>query len=879
MRAARQFLLIVPFLFCVSISLAAQEHSTNGLTGHLTATVNGGVSQEGFTFGVSFFNSVYPLDPVPTAGTQLGWGTWLVPDNLTFTSPLCPVGTHARDNWEKERGSTYYRDVYQTIEGGIGQWTSTHFPASIPKFRVNGTPDCYDTQIGATGWTFGGWETLPGGKLGLAQLSNRLLLPPDGLPFIDVTSNAMFGYGWIALPLIPAHTSLLGAPTGDQSWTLFFHAGNFKGPVAFFVPDAWSAISASYPTDHGRGHDARPGFVGGVAMEIASTPMFTSQDKNGVRYRRVPKLTFDVDAAGRAVLQQDVKFYSKQAMWDIFATWIENGTVTTQIDEAGIFTPPIQGSTAPITLGGDTITFDPSFYTGAIKTSAGTDAFGMQWSSQMEPGVFPEYFKEENGTWKPIAAGQVPSETALATQTFAPAPRQLVPPLDVSSASPWASDKWSAGPFTVSLSDSSSVDYVWYKFVDQPAIARLGLSDDVRQRLQTFVESLHEHSGLDGITIPPPSAGSLASIDTAQFVTPPPGLEKGYVPIVIRQYKPATISAEERAALEAFYHSTNGDGWLKSMNWLSGPIDTWFGITIENDHVVAIDLPSNNLTGTLPVELGNLKGLRRVELSQNHISGPIPSEIGQLSELTFFSAYNNELSGSIPSEVGNLQKLELLQLGSNNLAGALPSSFGRSTALFYLLLAGNNLGGTLPSEIGSIGQLKILELNDNEFSGPLPSSLAKLGSVEAFRFDQTGICIPVDAALQGWLASIPTLASTNLTCPAGTVKISAFVKAKGVDSAGVRYLDLEFRNTGTSYARNTTVGAITFKTLAGSGAVTLASPLPIVLDTIASGGSKIVRLSLNVPSTVTRFSITETGQFTDVMGKTFKFSISQSVFP
>lgn len=32
------------------------------------------------------------------ANAQFGWGTWLMPDNLAFNSPVCPVGTVARDN-------------------------------------------------------------------------------------------------------------------------------------------------------------------------------------------------------------------------------------------------------------------------------------------------------------------------------------------------------------------------------------------------------------------------------------------------------------------------------------------------------------------------------------------------------------------------------------------------------------------------------------------------------------------------------------------------------------------------------------------------------------------------------------------------------------
>jgi hypothetical protein len=177
--------------------LAAQE--ADGLTGHLGSSVNLGIPQAGFQHGMSFYSSVYTLDPSPRAGVQLGAGTWLLPDNRSFNLPLCPVGTYARDNWP-ERGPSY-RDVYQTLEGGVGQWVSTRFPSPTPKFRINATPDCYNTQLSTPGFHFY-VDPLPANKLGIAQLSNRLLLPPDGIVPGAVTPTSLLGFGWLALPLV-----------------------------------------------------------------------------------------------------------------------------------------------------------------------------------------------------------------------------------------------------------------------------------------------------------------------------------------------------------------------------------------------------------------------------------------------------------------------------------------------------------------------------------------------------------------------------------------------------------------------------------------------------------------------------------------------------
>jgi hypothetical protein len=111
------------------------------------------------------------------------------------------------------------------------------------------------------------------------------------------------------------------------------------------------------------------------------------------------------------------------------------------------------------------------------------------------------------------------------------------------------------------------------------------------------------------------------------------------------------------------------------------------------------------------------------------------------------------------------------------------------------------------------------------------------------------------------------------------------VSGKGVvqGSPGVRYYDVTFTNTGTGIARNLKLNQVALRTLSGTGTVTynapLSPPLPATLGDVGVGASTTVRLYLNVPSTVTRFSIGENGQYSDVSGTTFNYSISQAVFP
>jgi hypothetical protein len=163
--------------------------------------------------------------------------------------------------------------------------------------------------------------------MGIAQLSPRLLVPPDGLTFRSGTCGELLGYAWMALPLTEPKTTTarLPLPTGNQCWTLFLNARNFRGPVAFYTPATWSRISRRHPPAVGRGLDARPGLVTGGAIEINTVPRFIGHDANGVAYTRIPRLQFPTDKEGRTVLIHNLTHYSKDALYRQVEAWLAGG--------------------------------------------------------------------------------------------------------------------------------------------------------------------------------------------------------------------------------------------------------------------------------------------------------------------------------------------------------------------------------------------------------------------------------------------------------------------------------------------------------------------------------------------------------------------------
>ncbi|XVF37075.1 hypothetical protein REPUB_Repub19eG0114300 [Reevesia pubescens] len=86
-----------------------------------------------------------------------------------------------------------------------------------------------------------------------------------------------------------------------------------------------------------------------------------------------------------------------------------------------------------------------------------------------------------------------------------------------------------------------------------------------------------------------------------------------------------------------------------------------------------MDLSFNNLTGTLPSELGLLQGLYSLNLSHNNLSGKIPSSIGNTSLSESLDLSYNNLSGEIPTALTSLDSLTTLSLSYNNLSGKIPT--------------------------------------------------------------------------------------------------------------------------------------------------------------------------------------------------------------
>ena len=137
-----------------------------------------------------------------------------------------------------------------------------------------------------------------------------------------------------------------------------------------------------------------------------------------------------------------------------------------------------------------------------------------------------------------------------------------------------------------------------------------------------------------------------------------------------------SVTGTEREALATLYTATGGANWTSKDNWLDDDTDLgeWHGVTTNTDgEVTQLDLRSNKLRGSLPVELGNLRNLTQLYLQGNKLSGFIPPALG-LSSLVDLKLHSNAaLSGPLPA-IFPTALPDLKELGVQNTGVTIPQT-------------------------------------------------------------------------------------------------------------------------------------------------------------------------------------------------------------
>ncbi len=165
---------------------------------------------------------------------------------------------------------------------------------------------------------------------------------------------------------------------------------------------------------------------------------------------------------------------------------------------------------------------------------------------------------------------------------------------------------------------------------------------------------------------------------------------------------PPTNCSMDSLILVDLYQATNGQNWTTAWN-LNQAMHTWHGVILNaNGCVAELNLPNNNLVGTLPNSIGGLATLVRLNVHSNQLSGSIPASIGNITTLEQLWLFSNQMTGTLPSSIGNLSNLSHLGIGNNQFTGNIPASYGNLNSLGFLAIKNNNFSGCYDVNLANI---------------------------------------------------------------------------------------------------------------------------------------------------------------------------------
>ncbi len=142
-------------------------------------------------------------------------------------------------------------------------------------------------------------------------------------------------------------------------------------------------------------------------------------------------------------------------------------------------------------------------------------------------------------------------------------------------------------------------------------------------------------------------------------------------------------------ALLSIYQSLKpNSGWD-----FSTTIDLWPGVSInESGCVDTLDLSEKDLTGMIPIQIGDFKEITYLDLNENSITGLIPHEIGNLTNLRYLSLAGNSITGLLPESLPRLNNLNRLYLSNNNISGCYPNQY---INFYYQLYSKSNTNAAI----------------------------------------------------------------------------------------------------------------------------------------------------------------------------------------
>lgn len=498
-----------------------------------------------------------------------------------------------------------------SIEGGLWQNPKTAGPYYYPTLHLAGVGDtyhqCSDVQMGS-----GMYERIIGDRwLTMLQISNQVLtIPGSNIGFdmeqasFDNDNGIWVGWGWSYLAL--EH------PKDYKFWISFVETGDYQGPINAYVPEYFNWVDPekiasgafgetldNYGDNFGsfatKGSEANYG----NANEYYVTGTLKLSDD--LFYVPLPKFPA---VKSREYLLTHPQSISQTSIESYSAALFNNSLTKALIPSETLKFNRIYQSTHQrikivedkngeeyryIVSPGYQVGFDGSLgFVDWDKTDPDQDALNMESNGY-------GYVRRLDTKWQveSDASDDYKNHPHQYNSEIVPAPDEVVrkprkrhrffsyKERDTSHPDFKNWDIGSRSRYETLLQNGATATYVWYKFIEQPAMLTAIQNHpeiytaDYLTVLQNQIETLHrftnQNSGPDpaepvflnyrGAPLPDDKDPHLAKVDPGQLVHALPGFEVGYVPIVISVMHPPEVSDNGTGLQREPHHDCDNSKW------------------------------------------------------------------------------------------------------------------------------------------------------------------------------------------------------------------------------------------------------------------------------------------------------------------------------
>jgi len=171
-----------------------------------------------------------------------------------------------------------------------------------------------------------------------------------------------------------------------------------------------------------------------------------------------------------------------------------------------------------------------------------------------------------------------------------------------------------------------------------------------------------------------------------------------------------------------------------SYNLLGGDLST-SSVIPAMTQLTHIEMEANYFSGTIPEYIGDMKDLIYFYMRRNNFEGDLSFlKPGKLVTLFAMWLDGNQITGTIPGQIGAATNLASISMSGCKLTGTIPNAIGSLMRLRRLWLYENELTGSIPLSLQKLNQLEVLELHKNKLTGSMPQGVCDTFSGVDYEF-------------------------------------------------------------------------------------------------------------------------------------------------